>query len=159
MSDEFKNWSREPTDEQKKNYELCMKYPILIPINHRSGRRWDGYEYEFTELQLVPTGWNTAFGEQWASEIQDVIDKMPESKRSEVHILDLKEKYGVLRQYFSYHTDELDEVIRKYEKISKNTCVLCGAPATKISVGWISPYCDECADKKTYLKFVPISER
>lgn len=131
-----------------------MKYPIIIPTNYLTGRQWDGYEYEFTELDNLICGWKNAFGEQWAAEVQDVINKMSEPERSDIRIIDLKEKYGMLRQYFNHHTDDLDEVIKKYERISKRTCILCGDPATCISLGWISPYCDKCVAGKNHLKFV-----
>ena len=36
------------------------------------------------------------------------------------------------------------DIVRKYEQISAKTCVVCGKPATKMSTGWISPYCDDC---------------
>lgn len=35
-------------------------------------------------------------------------------------------------------------VIQKYEEISRRTCIRCGKPATMITTGWISPYCDDC---------------
>lgn len=42
--------------------------------------------------------------------------------------------------------EEINKIIHKYENISERTCIRCGKPATKISLGWISPYCDECAE-------------
>ena len=36
------------------------------------------------------------------------------------------------------------DIIDKYTQISYKTCVVCGKPATKMSTGWISPYCDDC---------------
>ena len=38
---------------------------------------------------------------------------------------------------------EVYEIIKKYENLSRNTCISCGEPATKISDGWISPFCDK----------------
>lgn len=157
MSNEYKDWLNDLTDEQKKNYELCMKYPILIPTSRWTSEIWDDYMYEFTELDSMPTGWRIAFGEQWATEVQAVIDKMPEEEQDKVRIMDLKEKYGMLCQYFSHYTDELDEVINKYTRLSKHTCIHCGAPATKISTGWISPWCDACAEQIP-VKMVEINE-
>lgn len=127
------------------NYELCMKYPILIPRSRWLGTVADDFNYDHTELDAMPEGWKIAFGEQWAKDIQDTINKIPEDIRGLVYITDIKEKFGYLNSYFSYYTDELSDVIRKYEKLSKRICIRCGAPATKISTGWISPWCDECA--------------
>lgn len=45
--------------------------------------------------------------------------------------------------YDAHSSTEIYKIIEKYEKISRNTCIVCGKPATKISNGWICPYCDE----------------
>lgn len=39
------------------------------------------------------------------------------------------------------------DIIRKYEDISERTCIVCGKPATRITTGWICPYCDDCCPK------------
>lgn len=150
MSNEFKDWYDSLTETQKKNYDLCMKYPILIPTNRWTGKTWDDYMYEITELDNIPLGWKNAFGEQWASEVQEALNKLPENVRETIRIMDLKEKWGYFHQYFSYYTEDLDKVIAKYERLSEHTCITCGAPATKISRGWISPFCDVCAEKLHY---------
>lgn len=51
----------------------------------------------------------------------------------------------------------LYDIIRKYERLSKRTCINCGKPATKISTGWISPWCDDCANNK-YESYIPIED-
>ena len=151
MSNEYKDWLADLNDEQRRNYELCIKYPILIPTSRWTGETWDDYMYEMTELDHVPQGWRIAFGEQWAAEVQEAINKIPENERNKIRIMDLKEKYGQFRQYFSRYTDELDEIISKYERLSERICIHCGAPATKMSQGWISPYCDPCSEKIPFM--------
>lgn len=32
-------------------------------------------------------------------------------------------------------------------KLSAYTCICCGKPATRITLGWISPFCDDCVPK------------
>lgn len=157
MSNEFKDWYANLSEDQKKNYKLCMEYPILIPRRRFWGTASEEYQYEYTELDGMPKGWRAAFGEQWAKEIQGAINELPEDIRDEIFITDLKEKYGQLRQYFSHYTDALDAVIRKYENLSERTCICCGTPATKISWGWIAPYCNKCAKKMPY-KMIDINE-
>ena len=70
-------------------------------------------------------------------------------------ILDMKEKYGMLRTYSIYSQDEIPKIENHYEDISSKICCICGNPATKISTGWICPYCDDCGDKdeKFYKRF------
>ena len=126
------------------NKELIEKYPFLICKNRWTGEPIDGYE-DVTELEALPVGWKKAFGEQLCEEIQNELNKMDPVLASDYRILQIKEKYGSLCWYCNWDTDEISKIIRKYEKLSERTCVKCGAPATKISLGWISPWCDECA--------------
>ena len=62
-------------------------------------------------------------------------------------IFQIKEKWGYLHWYDSGYPNnsKVYDIVRKYEQISAKTCVVCGKPATKMSTGWISPYCDDCA--------------
>lgn len=153
---EYQQWLADFSEEEKKNYELCMKYPFLAP-KEMFGEEDEDYDYSYTYLDSIPTGWRIAFGDRWASDVQHAINKLPEDERDRIYVLQLKEKYGQLRQYFSHCTDELRDVFYKYEGLSERTCIGCGAPATKISTGWISPYCDKCAEQ-VHDKFVSVDE-
>lgn len=146
MSNEYKDWIAEFTPVQRRNLELCSKYPILCIRSRKDGKVSDEYDYSMTELDDIPPGWRSAFGKEWVQEIQEAINELPEDIREQVYITQLKEKYGCFRQYFSHYTDKLREVIRKYEDKSERICIHCGKPATKISTGWISPWCDDCAN-------------
>ena len=127
------------------NKNLCEKYPFLVPRNRFSGEVVENYDYSYTELDEMPDGWRKAFGEQICEEIQRELNKLPDKDRLSYRILQIKEKFGYLRWYTNWSTIGLDNIIRKYEQISERTCIKCGAAATKISNGWISPWCDECA--------------
>lgn len=133
--------------EIEKNKELCKKYPFLIPRNRWTGEVAEDYDYSYTELDAMPDGWRKVFGEQMCEEIQNELNKLSEEDRLKYCILQIKEKYGYLRWYSNWYTDEIGKIIHKYEELSERTCIKCGAPATKISLGWISPWCDECAKK------------
>lgn len=134
------------------NKTLINLYPWLKPKNRFTGEVLDDYDYSYTELDNLPNGWLRAFGLQLVEEL----DKALGDFREEYRIIEIKEKYGMLCWYDSGHTDEAEEVIDKYQQLSAKTCIECGKPATQLSVGWICPYCDECADKTTYTKFMPI---
>jgi rubrerythrin len=146
MSNEYRDWLAdflaELTDEQRKNYELCMEYSILIPRNAR-----EDYNYEYTVLDLMPSGWRIAFGEDWARDVQEVLDKLSRKERDEIFIMDIKEKHGFLDVDINYYSEELEAVLDKYKELSRRTCIGCGKPATKISWGWICPFCDICSTK------------
>lgn len=133
-------------DEIQRNKELCEKYFFLVPTNRWTGKVVDDYDYSYTELDAMPEGWRIAFGEKICEEILQELNKIEDEQvRFSYRIIQIKEKYGYLRWYCNWDTDEISKIIRKYEKFSERTCVKCGAPATKISLGWISPWCDECA--------------
>lgn len=138
------------------NKRLCRRYPFLRPRNRFDDvimwdhPKWDwcyGRPYEWTELDSMPDGWRKAFGKQMCEEIRKELIKF--NYLYKYRIVQIKEKYGSLRWYdWGYPKDsKIGEIIDKYEDISTHTCIRCGRPATKISTGWISPFCDKCADK------------
>ena len=147
-------------ENKEKNIKLCARYPFLLPWNRWSGKviteaqdggYWPGdpdavpeYDYEYTELDSMPAGWRKAFGEEMCEEIRKALIEDDDLERW--RIVQLKEKYGSLRIYDNGYKkgSRIPEIISKYENISMRTCVCCGRPATKITLGWISPYCDRC---------------
>ena len=96
----------------------------------------------YTELDAMEPGWRKAFGIQMCKDIRRQLIK--ERKLFKWRIVQLKEKFGGIRLYSNFASDELYDIIDKYEQISYKTCGVCGKPATKISKGWIYPYCDDC---------------
>lgn len=97
----------------------------------------------YTELDAMDKGWRDAFGLQMCKEIRAALLKHGWKYLFKYRITQIKEKYGTLRWYDLNSTQEIQDIINKYEDISYRTCVVCGKPATKISTGWICPYCDE----------------
>lgn len=104
-------------------------------------------------LNCIPEGWEE-IGRQMIAECEAIDPSY--------QIEDLKEKWGELRVY-SYIEDyddikrknKIEAVENKYIQQSAKTCCVCGKPATRISTGWICPYCDDCGDKeeKFYKRF------
>lgn len=94
----------------------------------------DNYEWCY----LIPFGW-----EQLARKmIQEC-----EAIDSSYEIIDMKEKWGCLSVYSSCETEryiEIEEIEEKYRKMSKKTCSKCGRIATRMSQGYILPFCDKC---------------
>lgn len=95
----------------------------------------------YTELDAMDSGWHKAFGIQMCEEIKAQLKK--EHNLYKYRIIQIKEKFGGLRWYDECSSREIKNIIQKYEEISYKTCIICGKPATKISNGWICPYCDE----------------
>lgn len=107
----------------------------------------------YTELDAMPKGWRKCFGIQMYKEIKASLKGHNYLK--EYRITQIKEKFGGLRWYDAGAPEEVNKIIQKYEYISEKTCIVCGRPATKISRGWISPYCDDCY--KRYYQDEPYS--
>ncbi len=102
----------------------------------------------YTELDAMEPGWRKAFGIQMCKDIRKQLIK--EKKLFKWRIVQLKEKFGGMRLYSNFASDELYDIIDKYTQISYRTCGDCGKPATKISKGWIYPYCDDCIGDRNF---------
>lgn len=129
----------------EKNKELIEKYPWLLPRNRWTGEVVDNYDYSFTELDDMPDGWRIAFGEEMCEEIQQALNELGKQANT-FRILQIKEKFGYLRLYTNWYTSKISNIIHKYEDMSRYICIECGAPASKITTGWINPWCDKCAE-------------
>lgn len=134
------------------NKEVINAFPWLQIHNAFSGEAVE--DYRFTMLDEIPKGWRAAFAVPMCHEIQNEWNRIKRLHGEEFFILQWKEKYGTFRIYFSYYTKKLDEIEEKYNNISENVCIECGKPATCITTGWISPYCDDCAPRGERLEFL-----
>jgi len=90
----------------------------------------------------MPEGWRIAFGEQMCEELQRELEAA--GRVDTYRITQIKEKFGWLHWYDYGGTVETDSIIHKYADISQRTCIKCGRPARFVTIGWISPYCEDC---------------
>jgi hypothetical protein len=56
-------------------------------------------------------------------------------------VVQAKEKYGTLRFYAHYTTDEMEELISQAEKKSETTCETCGGEGVLRGNGWLMTRC------------------
>lgn len=143
---------------KESNQKLIERFPFLMPRNRWTGEVPEDYDYSYTELDSMPDGWRKAFGEQMCEDIREELvhaEYLDQYRTSQI-----KEKYGTLCWYdFGCTERMLRDIIPKYEHLSARTCIRCGNPATKVSTGWISPYCDTCAGKISHAeRFISIGE-
>ena len=130
------------TDKREVNRQLVERFPFLrVGDTDQS----DENEYQRTWLDYMPKGWKKAFGIQFCKELSEAIKKYDPSALETYQVLEVKEKYGELRWYDTCAGKEKEDVITKYEHISRHTCIFCG----KINVpifddGWVCPYCIDC---------------
>ena len=104
----------------------------------------------YTELDAMEPGWRKAFGIQMCKELKQELKK--HKFLYKYRIVQIKEKWGYLHWYDGRtpKDSKIYDIIRKYEQISAKTCGVCGKPATKISKGWIYPYCDDCVGDRNF---------
>jgi hypothetical protein len=65
----------------------------------------------------------------------------------QVEAMQVKEKFGGLRFYYSGGDSYIDGVTAMAESMSYVTCEECGKPGTQTSGGWIQTLCDEHKSK------------
>lgn len=128
--------------------EICKEFPFLIPKNDPS------YDYTFLQLE-IPAGWYNLFL-QMCEDIKPVLEKHGLIDVFEFE--QVKEKWGGLRCYYSLgfnydnYSEEIQDILYKYEYMAKLVCTRCGDIATYTAYsGWISPYCDKCINSLEYL--------
>ena len=152
MSNEYKDWIEDlknaPIGSNDHKRGLLIEYPWLKIEEDEAINYLDIKEDEiYTYIDCAPEGW-AKLCEDLCAELKFLLEKV--EYVDEYKLCQVKEKYGGLRWY-DYGVpvaiyDEYSALIRKYEDLSYKTCCVCGAPATKISIGWICPFCDKCAE-------------
>lgn len=144
------------TEEERiaENRKLITEYPFLNPWNFFAGEPISN-DGKYTELDLMPKGWRTAFGIQLCQDLKEAL--IEDNDLETWHIVQMKEKYGMLRieDNGTKIGSRVPDILRKYEQLSERICIECGKPATKITLGWISPYCDKCCPRG---KHMPIEQ-
>ena len=113
----------------------------------------DDYDYQYTLLDDIPSGWREEFGIEMCEEIKKVLEKYDMLK--DYRIFQIKEKFGELRVYGNWGNEEFDAVIKKYTDYSKIICYRCGDMADfydMYKTGCpICHYCAEELDKQDHL--------
>ena len=107
-------------------------YPFMI--------REDGYNY----IQDIPNGWLKNFGVEMLDDLKCAMGK----NYNLFHCLDVKEKYGELVIYFDIWSDEVENVLTKYQKRSRQICLKCGEKVDRINKNLQIPICDFCLKKR-----------
>lgn len=130
-----------------KNWWMCVKIKFLDWLNE-----WPLQIIHcvptYTELDMMPSGWRDAFGIKMCKDIRRELRRFRFTRK--YRIMDIKEKYGTLHWYDAGYPagSRIPEIIDEYEKLSWQTCIICGRPAKRWTTGWLSPYCREhCPDR------------
>jgi hypothetical protein len=118
------------------NEQLIKKYkPLHIPLFIECGN-----------------GWYTIIDNMFEEIYQ--IYKSNKKEVSKLHVLQIKEKFGQLRVYMAGFNDDIEEIINRYEDISKITCEACGEIGDIcIKDHWLKTLCPKHLEEYGYEKF------
>lgn len=122
-------------EERDWRQQLCDRYPFL---------RHGGFP-------SVGDGWRSIL-ERMCAELAEEINA---SNVSDYQIVQIKEKFGVMRAYYSYDGDKnnrLREIVKMAEVASNTTCEACGRPG-EVRLPKDEPYWYKCCCMKHYLKW------
>jgi hypothetical protein len=98
--------------------------------------------------------WGFMCGEGWYPLIYEVLDGLQaiidkNDNLNDVQVTEVKEKFGGLRIYLNYGTDEMFKIIENAEGRSYAVCEICGKPGKLHNVnGWLMTRCEECLESE-----------
>lgn len=150
--------------------KLCEKYPLIFRDRHgdmaktcmvwgfshgdgwyniidRLCARIQGHINHSLEQIEWANRWNERVNDpnhEWTAIVERKERPIPEPV-AQVVAIQVKEKFGGLRFYYSGGDDYIRGVVDMAEEMSYVTCEECGAPGKQRSGGWIRTLCDEHA--------------
>lgn len=137
---------------RQRNRRLILRFPFLIPRNIWTDSIPKDYDYSYTLMDSMPSGWRKAFGMLFLEELRAELIKW--NYLYQYRVIQIKEKYGQLRWYDNGapYGSGIHEIIEQYSVISENVCIFCGRLDVPMTMGyWIYPSCRKCYhDKKSY---------
>lgn len=106
------------------------------------------------DIRHSAMGWGFECGDGWYYLIRDLAEELypliekhqdpADEYDSPPEATQVKEKYGTLHFYMSTATDEMHDIIERYEELSGKTCESCGNPGSiDHTKGWLTALCDQ----------------
>lgn len=116
-------------------YSDCDK-PVnesLMAFGFETGDGWFQLIYDLSaKLERLIVSWKKGHADD------------PTFERNWPRASQVKEKYGTLRFYMSWGTDEMYDLIDHAEERSSHICEECGKPGECNEEGWIRCRCEDC---------------
>lgn len=93
-------------------------------------------------------GWDNLVTEL-CYKLEPVIKSLPEENRKQIGVVQIKEKFGGLRVYLHYGTQEMQTLINDAVDKSFTICEMCGNPGKLITTKrkWLLTYCNNCNER------------
>lgn len=127
-----------------KQRELIENFPILYGLCNDNNN----------EIYHCMTLFGFECGDGWFNLIYNLSEKIETYNKSlspdvePIRATQVKEKYGTLRFYTNYGTDEIFDLIDEAETQSAKICESCGAPGLlREKNGWFYTSCLDCDNR------------
>jgi hypothetical protein len=96
----------------------------------------------FSNRPPIVSRYFCSVGDGWLQLLHDLIEELLVAGWDK-QICQVKEKFGGLRFYINAGTDEIHDIISKYEELSYKTCEECGETGElRKDLGWWKTQCD-----------------
>lgn len=110
---------------------------------------WEEIEQKYCPLE-IDKGWFNIV-EPIFEYIENANKENNEENSPKIEVRQCKEKFGTLRFYTTNATEELNNLIKEAERLSWNTCEVCGKPGKlRHRNYWLKTVCDKCAEEYGY---------
>lgn len=137
--------------EKEEIKKLTERYPFLLP------RDWTGEvpsNYDYSYINCFENGWKDIFLE-YCENILPWYNSLDEESKKQFYFTELKEKYGQMRIYPSFTSNEESKFNHIATIKSEWTCYSCGKQPRDskgnhliwTSRGWIEHLCKDCVMK------------
>ncbi len=106
---------------------------------------WDNEEITFNEdKDMIFSSYFFAVDEGWFELIKNLINELIIAGWNK-EVKQVKEKFSTLRFYINEGSDEIHNIIFKYEKLSAEICEKCGDKGELRSINnWLRCLCEKC---------------
>jgi hypothetical protein len=142
--------------------KIYRKYPEFLYYSEGRPDGWCCNEYVDEEGGYWYAMVSCGCGEGWHDLILNALAEI--HRLCKEHELDypkidqIKEKFGGLRLYLSYHEERINSIVKRAEEKSFTICEVTGKPGKLRQTGWWKTLCDEEAEKRGYLSVAEIFE-
>ena len=120
---------------QELDEKLCAKYPEIFANRHAS-------------MKDSAMCWGFECGDGWYNILDtlcfSIQNRIKHQKIPQVVAIQVKEKFGGLRFYYSGGDETVWGMAYMAEALSECTCEVCGSPGEQTHGGWIKTLCKKC---------------
>jgi hypothetical protein len=125
---------------RQRNANIAFNQSIIDARRHPAN--WT----KFNELHKADNQYTQELREQIKNGTLQFRDVEPEV--TQVVLIQVKEKFGTLRFYYSGGDDYISGLVAMAESMSGHTCEECGSPGEIRRGGWIKTLCDKHEDER-----------